>query len=361
MIAKRQWLAWLGLFTTLGLLGFSYRFLDDLARGVSGTFEPHLIEQMTGAYTAAVMIPIVRFLTRRFPWGTAPWIALFGSQLCGAILYSALHTSLMAVTRIAIYPLAGLGSYDYGSMTFRYPMEFSNDLIDYTIVTVIVYLWHRMRAEQRRAIEAAQLRTELVETRLANLRLQLHPHFLFNSLNAISAVMYEDPRVADTMLVRLSEYLRMTLDASDKLETEIEDELRMTSSYVEIMRARFEQRLRLNVSCEKGVEHALVPSMLLQPLVENAILHGGIGPGGDLGIDVAVSRDGEHLRIAIVDSGAGLPVGTSIVEGRGLGATRSRLEQRYGNDAGLAIANRATGTGTQVDVRLPLHAALGAA
>jgi LytS/YehU family sensor histidine kinase len=303
------------------------------------------------------MLPVVMFLTRRFPWGRTPWVTFAGVHLGGAVVYSALHTSLMDVTRIAIFALLGLGHYDYGTMTFRYPMEFSHDLLDYCVAIGIVTIWRRMRAEQRSALDAAQLRAELVETRLANLRLQLHPHFLFNSLNAISAVMYEDPRAADTMLARLSDYLRLTLDASDRLEIEVEDELRMTSSYVDIMRARFEQRLRLHVSCEAGVERALVPSMLLQPLVENAILHGASDLPGGIGIDVAIRRDGEHLAIAIVDTGIGLPAGDAFVEGRGLGATRSRLEQRYGSDAALGIARGAAGIGTRVDLRLPLRRA----
>jgi signal transduction histidine kinase len=357
MIARRHWLALLGLFTIIGLLGFSYRYLDDLARGYWNTYEVHFVEEMTGAYTAAVMLPIVFFLTKRFPWGRTGWSVLAAVHLCGAVLYSALHTTLMDLTRIAIFAVLGLGHYDYGSMTFRYPMEFSHDLLDYCVVIGILTIWNRMRAEQRSALDAAQLRAELVETRLANLRLQLHPHFLFNSLNAISAVMYEDPRAADTMLVRLSDYLRLTLDASDRLETEIEDELRMTSSYVEIMRARFEQRLRLHVSCEAGAERALVPSLLLQPLVENAILHGGADVADGIGIDVLIRRDGEHLAIAIVDTGAGLPEGEAFVEGRGLGATRSRLEQRYGSEAELGIARGIAGIGTRVDVRLPLRRA----
>jgi LytS/YehU family sensor histidine kinase len=307
-----------------------------------------------------VVIPVARWLTRRFPWGRA-WFSLFAAHVGAAIVFSTIHTSLMALTRIEIFKVLHLGLYDYGTMAYRYPMEFSHDLVVYGVVAGFMYVWNRMREEQRLALGAAQLRAELVETRLANLRLQLHPHFLFNSLNAISAVMYEDPRIADTMVMRLSEYLRLTLDASDRLETEVEDELRMTSSYVEIMRARFEQRLRLHVSCEPGVERALVPSMLLQPLVENAILHGGAGSADGLGIDVDVRRDGEHLAIVVSDSGTGLPAGALMVEGRGLGATRSRLEQRYGGEARLAIANRIGSPGTRVDVRLPLHAAPGAA
>ncbi len=350
---------WFGLFTASGLAYVSYRYLNDLANGRYGTFEVDFIEEMTGAYSAVVVIPIARFATRRLPWGRVRWYALAAGHLAAAIAFSAVHTTLMAGTRLAIFSAAGLGHYDYGIMAFRYPMEFSNDLIVYCVFAGFMYVWARMLEEQRAALDAARLRAELVETRLANLRLQLHPHFLFNSLNAISAVMYEDPRAADTMLVRLSEYLRMTLDASDRLETEVQDELRMTSSYVDIMRARFEQRLRLRVTCEAGVEHALVPSMLLQPLVENAILHGGTDEADGLGIDVEVRRDGTHLAIAVSDSGAGLPRNTLLVEGRGIGATRSRLEGRYGSDARLDIANRRDAPGTRVDVRLPLHAAHG--
>jgi len=344
-----------GLFTAIGLLFTSSGYFDDLARGHTGTLETRFIEEMTGAYAALAVLPIAWLIVRRLPWATTPWLLIAIGHLAGAVVFSGAHTTLMALSRTAIYWALGLGRYDYGTMIFRYPMELSKDFIVYGVALAAIYIESRLRAEQQATLEAAELRAELVETRLANLRLQLHPHFLFNSLNAISSVMYDDPQAADRMVTRLSDYLRLTLEASDRQEMTVADELRMTESYTDVMRARFERQLHLSIACEPGAERALVPSMLLQPLVENAILHGGVARDRALAIEIDVRREGGGLAIEVRDTGVGFPLNGDRRDGRGLGATRSRLAQRYGARAHLETANRAEG-GACVRLHVPLPA-----
>ncbi len=268
------WAAFFLLFTGIAALEFSYRYLDDLARGHSGTLVTRLIEEGTGAYTAFALFPLIIALARRFPWRAATWPRTLAVQAGGLVLYTLAHTTLMALTRSVLFPLAGLGHYDYGIMVYRYPMEASIDAVYYALIVALIYFYFRVRDAQRREVAAARLEAEVERLRLDNLRLQLQPHFLFNTLNAISAVMYEDPKAADTMIARLSDFLRLTLETTDTHETRLDEELRLTALYVDVMRGRLEHRLVFRSRCDDGLGAALVPSMLLQPLVENAIVQG---------------------------------------------------------------------------------------
>ncbi|MBV8644867.1 MAG: histidine kinase, partial [Candidatus Eremiobacteraeota bacterium] len=198
----------LPVFALVGLASFLYRYLDDLTRHLSGTLPMRLLEQSTGIFSALVVVPIALGVARRVPWTRAGWPRALLAQLAGAVLYTVIHTTLMALSRAVLAPLFGLGPYDYGDMLWRYPMEASNDVVDYAVVAALVYFFGREERARKAELAAAELRAQLAQATLENLRLQLNPHFLFNALNAISSVMYEDVRRADTMLARLSEFLR---------------------------------------------------------------------------------------------------------------------------------------------------------
>lgn len=346
-----------GLAVAVGTLEFLYRYLDDLSRGVHGTFLPRFIEESTGTLTFFVLIPFVIELCRRFPWRADRWLPVLAALTAGAVAFSVAHTTLMAVTRAIIFPLAGLGHYDYGNMLYRYPMEMSNDEIFFAIIVTLTYFIQRVREGRQRELAAAHLETQLAQARLENLRLQLQPHFLFNTLNAISAVMYEDPRAADTMIARLSDFLRATLDAADQHESSLENELRMVALYADIMRARLEHNLQLECACPDNLRAALVPSLVLQPLVENAIVHGMAGGRDAIGISIAARRDGDDVVINVRDDGAGLNGSvTASGGGRGLTNTRMRLAQLYGGEDRFRIAQR-NGGGTDVELRVPYRVA----
>jgi len=346
-----------GLGLYVGTLEFLYRYLDDLANGRHGTFLPRLIEEGTGTLTALVLFPLVFELCRRFPWSEGRRLRALVAQTAGAICYSAAHTTLMALTRAALFPLAGLGHYDYGNMIYRYPMEMANDEIFYAVLVAIIYFMQRMRAARARELDAARLEAQLAQARLENLRLQLQPHFLFNTLNAISSVMYENPQAADTMIARLSDFLRSTLAASDSHETSLEEELRLTSLYADVMRARLENNLRLDCTYADDLRGALVPTLVLQPLVENAIVHGI--PSGRNRIDIAIAarREGDEVVIRVDDDGVGPDAGgNGGGTGRGLANTRLRLAHLYGTGERFRIAARAGG-GTEVELRIPYRVA----
>jgi len=352
---RARWIAgFTALYTAIALLLFEYRYLDDLANRHYGTWAERLVEQTTGAYSALVLLPLVIWVTRRF--ACRPWWIVAGAGLAGAAAYSVLHTTLMALSRSAIYHIFGLGTYDYGIMLYRYPMEASNDVITYATIALIVVFYDRIAQARRSELEAAELRVKLAEANLQNLRLQLHPHFLFNTLNAISSVMYEDVRKADEMLAKLSDFMRLVLAAGDVQHVPLQEELDVERMYVDIMSTRLEWSLRLNVTVDESAHGARVPFMLLQPLLENGIRHGMPSDRRrlDLWIDVARSNGSTIIRVS--DDGTGIDPG--YVAGVGLKNVRSRLAYLFGDRASMQIGPRAKG-GTVATLSFPYADAAG--
>jgi two-component system, LytTR family, sensor kinase len=347
-------IALLLLYTAIGLLLFGYRYFEDLATQRTGTLLPRFIDEMTGVYTALAAIPIIFWTARRFPITRQTWKTAIPIAFAGACAYSALHTTLMWITRIAIYPAAGQGSYDYGNMIFRYPMEASNDLISFATITGFIYFMDRMAAARQAELAAADLQTKLAEAQLENLRLQLNPHFLFNTLNAISSVMYEDLAKADEMLTKLSDFLRIVLASNGVHQVALDEELAVERKYVEIMTARLEQRLDLRVNVEAGAASAIVPFMILQPLLENSIRHGTPGNRGALDIGIDVARRNGSTVICVTDDGIGFNPENGT-RGHGLALVNSRLDHMYGGAATFTIARR-DGGGTEAILTFPYTA-----
>jgi signal transduction histidine kinase len=342
-LMRRYW--WLfPLFTAIGLLFFSYHYLDDLARQHTGTLVPRLIEEMTGAYTAMVLVPAIIWVTRRFAWP---------AQIPALLIYSIAHTTLMALTRSAVFPLAGLGQYDYGLMIYRYPMEASHDLILYPIFIGFIYFYDRVRRAREAELAAANLQRELAQTKLENLRLQLHPHFLFNTLNAVSAVMYEDVRKADAMLARLSEFLRVILNTGETSGITLDEELQIERMYVDVMKARLENNLRLTIAVDPDARLGLVPALILQPVLENAIKHGMGSLRSELVIAISAVRNHSFVELRVCDNGVGIASSEPPL-GHGLSNVSSRLKQLYGDEAGIRIAQLEP-SGTEVTLWFPLR------
>ena len=336
-----------GYFTAIGLLMFGYRYLEYVANRERVSPLGPLIDQLTGAWMGALLYPLVARFARRFPVSPATLIARLPLHACALIVYSLAHTSLLWGSRNALYPLFGLGRYDYGIMTARYPMEFFIDVIAYALMVSIVYLFDRH-------VRAAQLETKLAHAQLENLRLQLQPHFLFNALNAISAMVYEDPRKADGMIARLSSLLRATINDAEAQVVTLEREIETLQLYLDVMRQRFEDKLRVDVRVAPEVRTALVPHLLLQPLVENSIRHGVDPRSNRVSVTVTAERDGHRTRLCIRDCGPGLP-GGMVQRGTGISNTAARLEQLYGAEHALEFEN-CVGGGLAVTVAVPYRA-----
>ncbi|MBZ5601413.1 MAG: histidine kinase [Acidobacteriia bacterium] len=320
--------------TAFGTLEFFYRYLDTLAHDVHESPLIKFIEEFSGAYSAFLFAPAVIWITRRYPpsWRNVP------QHLALLIPAAICSTSLMWGIRVVLFPLFGLGEYDYGRMPQRYFMEFPAQTLGYLIAASLTVLYDRQ-------VRAVQLERSLAQAQLANLRLQMQPHFLFNTLNTISAVMYEDVRVADKMLARLSDLLRMSLEQTGAQEVTLDREIEFLRLYVETMKARFEERLDVSIDAPKETLGAMVPPLLLQPLVENSIRHGG----PKVNVHVSARRENGTLLLEVRDHGPGI---SGNRKGIGLSNTAERLERLYGGSDRLDLRND---NGLVVTLKVPFH------
>jgi two-component system, LytTR family, sensor kinase len=352
-----SWTVLFLIYTGIAVLLTGYRYLDDLSRQHPGTLPIRALEEITGVYSVFILLPFVFRFAHLYLFPRKSWVRVVIWHLMGAIGFSCAHTTLMAISRQIISPLVGLGPYDYGIMLFRYPMEFSNDLVSFTSIVGLYYYFQRFRVAQAQQLAAAHLQTKLAEAQLENLRLQLQPHFLFNTLNTISSVMYEDVQAADVMLTQLSDLLRLTLRASRSHEIPLVEELQITRLYLDLMQKRFEDKLCVSYAIDPALDNSLVPQLILQPLLENSLRH-GMKPGGEvMSIAIAAARENGNLVLRVSDTGTGLgSMNSTIVFGRGVGLSniRDRLAQLYGAGQEFMIGNRATG-GAEVTVRVPFR------
>ena len=220
-------------------------------------------------------------------------------------------------------------------------------LIYFALVTGAQALDRFGRARSR----AAEAEARLGEARLELLRAQLQPHFLFNALNAIAELVHEDPERADRMIGRLSELLRAALDAGERPHVALDEEVGLIERYLDLQRARFGERLVVSIDVPSECGGASVPHFLLQPLVENAVIHGVASRSDACRIQVSARRRGSTLEIRVEDDGAGFE-GRTPVDGVGLTNTRRRLESIYGDGAALRVERRERG-GVRSVVELP--------
>jgi two-component system, LytTR family, sensor kinase len=347
---------WFGIFTLLFLLIFSYRYLGDLATGHSGTFSARLIEEITGCYSAGLLFLLILKFSRRFRINAQNLPQRLPVYLLAAILFSLLHTTMMVLSRQAVFRLAGMGEYDYGIMPIRYLMEMANYLLFYIIGVTLIHLYDHYQESRERELRTAQLEAQLAQAELQSLQAQIHPHFLFNALNTISSVVYEDARAADTMIARLSDFLRHSVNASRRQEVTLQEELNFLNLYLDIMRPRFEDRLSVKIDVEPGVNDALTPRLILQPLVENSIKYAADPDSGLINIAIKAARENGLLRIEVRDEGPGLAATVRDVPGNGVGLanTARRLERLYGSNHEFAMRNVESG-GAMISVKLPYH------
>ena len=234
------------------------------------------------------------------------------------------------LARQILFPLRRRGG-GTGFALFRSFGRFGmlNQLMIYGAVLAAGFAREYFLRDQQRRREAARLEAQLARARLDALRMQLNPHFLFNTLHAVSALVERDPSGVRKMIARLSELLRHTLDSGAPEEVALRDELAFLQRYLDIMSIRFQGRLRVSTSVDEDASNARVPNFILQPLVENALEH-GVSRTGDAEIAIRARRDGEQLVISIHDRGPGFDA--SAESGVGLANTRARLRQLYGDE-----------------------------
>jgi two-component system LytT family sensor kinase len=318
-----------------GLLMFAYRYLDAVAVGGAWPWQEPFINEMTGVMGGALLLPFIARLVRARPFSRRPLSATFLVHGGALVVFSFLHTSWNWATRTVLYPLAGLRAYDYGSLPWRYVMEFSVDVILYAGCAAFVMLIDRYRAQQAAVVRTAQLEEALARAEVRQLQLQLQPHFLFNALNTISSTMYEDVDAADRMLTELADLLRFSLTTARDAEVPLGLELEIVGKYAALLSARFGDRLVIEQDIEEAARRVLVPALLLQPLVENAIRHGRLSHDGEARVTIRAQMTAAGLSLTVEDDG-GEATAASAGGGFGLSAIRRRLDLLHGSAASLA-------------------------
>lgn len=310
-------------------------------------------------FTATVLVPWVALLARRLGFAPGRRIRVIAIHIVLSLVYTYLHTGLTQAHRLLSN---GISLF---SPKFIYTVQdllikvAELDIALYAVIVGLVLLVEtnrRYRDEERMtarlALEKAQLEASLSGAQLDALRKQLQPHFLFNALHAVSTlIMRGDNQAAHRMLLHLSDFLRMTLDSDDAPEVTLAQELEFLDAYLQIQRERFGDRLQVVLDVAEETQAAILPNLVLQPLVENSIRHGFTGNISEGLITVKARRAQDRLLIDVVDDGVGLGA-HKPVEGVGLGNIRARLEHLYPNTHALELAP-AKPTGTQARLTLP--------
>ena len=316
---------------------------------------PYLILMNLAMWTGyALWTPAIFWLGRRFRFDRNGWKTAIAVHLPASLVITAIHLSLVGALRFYLQTLRG-GTPELQMTIFDAFFRTLDQILP--VYWALIGLQHAVdyyRQARGREVRSARLEARLMESQLQALQQQLHPHFLFNTLHAISTLVHRDPDKADLMVERLSDLLRVTLRKVGVQEIELAEELEYLRAYLDIEQIHFGNRLRVEYRIDAAAMDVLVPTMILQPLVENAIRH-GLEPmvkPGTLSIDA--QADGDTLWLRVRDDGAGLPKTWKRREGVGLGNTRSRLERLYGEEAALTVRDN-PGGGVLVDVYIPLR------
>jgi len=333
------------------------------------TFSSTLALELSQILTYAPLTPLAFALAIRYPVQRGNWISRSSLHLAAGVVFSVAHITMRALTPYGTWD-AHAGKWvsaiwDSQAHAFRikwpvFQTLFYGNVVDdimFTYVPIIV-AGHAVSYYQRfraRELRSSQLEVQLATAHLAALKSQLQPHFLFNTLHSITALMHTDVRAADSMMARLSDLLRMSLDSSAQITT-LSHELEFVGGYLEIEKIRFSDRLKVVLDIAPDTLDAEVPHLLLQPLVENAVRHGVSRLSSQGEIRISASHDEQNLHLYITDNGPGLAEFPDhpAREGIGLSATRERLRTLYGEDQSIEIKNAPEG-GVEVHLKLPFR------
>jgi signal transduction histidine kinase len=314
-------------------------------------------------YVWALFTPAIVWLSQHFRFESRGlWRALL-IHLPAVVLFSLSHIAAMSGVQWWLASTAG-EPFDWRTNVQRATLlNLDREMITYWAIAGLSHAVLYYRESRDRALRTAQLETRLVEAQLAALQHQLHPHFLFNTLHAISALMHKDVEAADRTLMRLSDLLRITLDGIGHQEVTLDAELEFLSKYLEIEQTRYADRLRVQFDVQPDTLEARVPNLILQPLVENAIKHGVSKKSGAGHIQITARRAGDKLWMEVRDDGVGLSEDgwQTLEKGIGVSTTRARLLHLFGADSRFEFHRRNPGLAVVVSFPWRTEAAPAAA
>jgi two-component system, LytTR family, sensor kinase len=348
--------------TIIGLSFASRTYFSYYQNGTPVRWEEVYSGFLIDFYVWAIVSPLIFKLARKFPVerGERLWSHLLFHIPVSLVLTFAVNAVSLPATwyfgfpNLTRHPTLAILFNDYISSSGM----LHQGLLVYwgTLITAQAFEYYRqIQAGKTRAVQLSQ---QLAAAQLAALKMQIHPHFLFNTLNSIAALLHKDVEAADRMIARLSDFLRLTLQSSETNHVTLEQELEFTKAYLDIEKIRFQERLVVEMRILPEALDARVPNLILQPLIENAVRH-GIARQTVTGIlRIQARREAERLLVKIEDNGPGLNGNNKRKTengngGVGLANTRARLEQFYGDDFRFEIERNSDATGTTVNLNLP--------
>jgi two-component system LytT family sensor kinase len=343
----KEWLIIFGVFTGVGLLFVFQNYVGMSQEPSKYGMSDLLVGLLSYWYVWALLFPFIVWLGRHYPLGGGPTARSLRVHIPALILGPVLHIAIYAAFLHAVdgdeKPFVQTSIWLMKSgLFFRY--------LTYAFLLATSYSIDYYRHYRERELRTSRLEAKLVEAQLQSLKSQIHPHFLFNTLNAISSLMHKNVEAADEAISRLADLLRATLEANGSQEVTLRQELDLLSQYVEIEKLRLGERLVVATSIDPETLTAMVPNLMLQPIVENAIRYGVATQSRTGNVTVAARRAEKGLVIEVSDDGPGLPA--DYEEGIGIGNTKARLRQLYGLNQSFLMTKGVSG-GLCVTLQIP--------
>mgnify|MGYP006278481905 CR=1 FL=1 len=352
----RFWIYFSLIWLVLALFSTTEKLLNYSAQGVDYPIGIQLIWNLANWLPWYFISPVIFYLTHKFSFNR--------NNVYRMTLFYVLVGIPITVVKVLLYYVMTLPVRGDITPTFYYTnfidVVYANFLGNYLVYALIIltfYSIHYYRDARKKELKTYQLETQLAKAQLQVLKMQLQPHFLFNTLNSISALVHRDVELADTMITKLSDLLRITLDSTEEQLILLEQEISFLRNYLDIEKIRFQDRLQVEFDIDPQTRNLLVPSLILQPLVENAIKY-GVAPYSKLGqISIRSALNNGFLELNVCDNGTGLPKNEDDILNRGIGLrnTKERLEQLFGPHHKFELINLHQG-GLNVHIVLPSDA-----
>jgi two-component system, LytTR family, sensor kinase len=360
MTSTKKWVAIVAVWAMLGVIYAGPIYFEVRSEGMDHAAWRVFSWGILTWLAWAPLTPAIVWLARRYSLVEDAWKRNLIIHLPAFLFISGLHTAAATAITLSIKPFDNMGSSPFmfwPRFLSRLKGSFGSDLLVYGAVIGICYALDYYRKYRDREFLASRLEAQLAQAQLDSLRMQLHPHFLFNTLNSIVGLVRDNKNsAAVSMLVGLSDLLRHALEHSAQHEVQLREELNFIKLYLKIQEMRFSDRLQIEFDIDPATTKALVPNLILQPLTENALRHGiaRSADSGLVGISSAIT-DG-HLRLTVYDNGAGLPDDWQMKGSAGIGLanTAARLQQLYDDNHQFDIRNR-DGGGVEVVILIPMR------
>ena len=369
--SRTKWIIWvasLGIWSFIALAAAMSVIELYRAEGMRESFRDAAYMQFSQMLTFVPLTPLVFAFVARYPIHRGNWLRRSILYLAGGLVFTAAHVAMRACTPYGVWDRKTRewhsAVWDYKAHKFNVQWHVFNDMFvrsvfdditsSYIPIMLVAYVVSYYSTLRERERHTAQIESQLTRAKLQALKSQLQPHFLFNTMHSISGLMFTDVRAADTMMSRLSELLRMSLEDGAEQITTLNRELEFVNGYLEIEKMRFGERLTARFDISPDTLDAQFPHLLLQPLVENAIQHGIAKLSSKGEITISSRHDAQGLWVAISDNGPGLNgVRDSVLNlGLGIRTSQERLQTLYGSNQSLRFRPLQRG-GTEVTIRIP--------